>query len=84
MENASYIESNTKEDSLNNSHLGNDLNQEKQDHTPKLFSDSGNDSSLSDSDISDTSEIDSEELFNQENNEEEDFEIPAFLRKQKF
>ena len=25
-----------------------------------------------------------EKLFDQENNEEEDFEIPAFLRKQKF
>ncbi len=75
MENASYIESNTKEDSFN---------EEKQEHTPKLFSDSSDDSSLSESDISDTSEIDSEELFNQENIEEEDFEIPAFLRKQKF
>ena len=27
---------------------------------------------------------DSQELFDQETNEEEDFEIPAFLRKQKF
>ena len=75
MENASYIESNTKEDSFN---------EEKQEHTPKLFSDSSDDSSLSESDISDTSEIDSEELFNQENIEEEDFEIPAFLRNKKF
>ena len=44
-----------------------DLNEEKEEHTPKLFSDSSDDSSLSESDISDTSEIDSEELFNQEN-----------------
>ena len=27
---------------------------------------------------------DSEQLFDQDINEEEDFEIPAFLRKQKF
>ena len=27
---------------------------------------------------------DSQELFDQETSEEEDFEIPAFLRKQKF
>ena len=26
----------------------------------------------------------SEKLFDQDSNEEEDFEIPAFLRKQKF
>ena len=29
-------------------------------------------------------ENDSEQLFDQDINEEEDFEIPAFLRKQKF
>ena len=28
--------------------------------------------------------VDSDELFDQETIEEEDFEIPAFLRKQKF
>ena len=30
------------------------------------------------------SNSDSEKLFDQDSNEEEDFEIPAFLRKQKF
>ena len=28
--------------------------------------------------------LSSDELFNQDSNEDEDFEIPAFLRKQKF
>ena len=28
--------------------------------------------------------VSSEQLFDQDTNEEEDFEIPAFLRKQKF
>jgi len=84
MENASYIESSVTENSLNNTHFENNLNEEKQEHTPKLFSDSRDDISLSETDFNDDSEIGSEELFNQENSEEEDFEIPAFLRKQKF
>ena len=55
----------------------------KEEYTPKLFSD----------DQSDIKEVSaenlrednvSEELFDQDTNEEEDFEIPAFLRRQKF
>ena len=34
--------------------------------------------------INEQVENESEELFDQDTNEEEDFEIPAFLRKQKF
>ena len=51
----------------------------QEEHTPKLFSDesSTNENSTS------SKEID-QNLFDQENNQEEDFEIPAFLRRQKF
>ena len=52
--------------------------------TPKLFSDEQDyDSDLS-LDANDKEEEESEQLFDQDINEEEDFEIPAFLRKQKF
>jgi len=51
----------------------------QEEHTPKLFSDetssSENDTLYSESE---------QKLFDQENNQEEDFEIPAFLRRQKF
>ena len=51
----------------------------EEDHTPKLFS---SDISLSENN---TSSSESEQkLFDQENNQEDDFEIPAFLRRQKF
>ena len=50
-----------------------------EEHTPKLFSEEitldDNNTSLPESE---------EKLFAQENNQEEDFEIPAFLRRQKF
>ena len=53
---------------------------------PKLFSDEQNYQSeshnLESSDQKNNE--DTELLFNQDTNEEEDFEIPAFLRKQKF
>ena len=50
-----------------------------EEYTPKLFSDEG-----SNSDIENTSEIEEKKLFEQENTQEDDFEIPAFLRRQKF
>ena len=54
----------------------------EEEYTPKLFSDE--DQSQSENDLGDTREDHSEKLLDQEINEEEDFEIPAFLRKQKF
>ena len=50
-----------------------------EEYTPKLFSDEG-----SNSDIENTSETEEQKLFEQESNQEDDFEIPAFLRRQKF
>ena len=78
IENASYMESNNEEiPSTSNSTLETD--QISEEHTPKLFSDENdahNEESLVDTQT--------EKLFDQDVNEEEDFEIPAFLRKQKF
>ena len=49
-------------------------------HTPKLFSEKKD---LQSEEITDENS-DSDQLFDQDINEEDDFEIPAFLRKQKF
>ena len=52
-------------------------------YTPKLFSEE----SYQTDEVMETKEsenLSSDELFNQDSNEDEDFEIPAFLRKQKF
>ncbi len=84
IESASYIEKNT--DTKSNEPYTNEGNfdQEtlKEEYTPKLFSDDQ---------MKDNTETDifeeqrpSEQLFDQDINEEEDFEIPAFLRRQKF
>ena len=54
----------------------------KNEYTPKLFSDEPNQDHIEQEDEKNESLKD--ELFDQENNEEEDFEIPAFLRRQKF
>ena len=58
----------------------------EEEYTPKLFSEEQSHQSeeynLEGSDQKNNE--DTEQLFNQDINEEEDFEIPAFLRKQKF
>ena len=85
MENASYIESNSDnsllESDLEEANLNTDLSNEEE-FTPQLFSDD-NESHV-ESDINETVDAHTEKLFDQDSNEEEDFEIPAFLRKQKF
>ena len=52
-------------------------------YTPKLFSE---DQNLETNDTNENAreDNDAEQLFDQENTEDEDFEIPAFLRRQKF
>ena len=53
-----------------------------EEYTPKLFSD---DSNKEDNQTQETEDDKiSDQLFEQDSNEEEDFEIPAFLRRQKF
>jgi len=79
MENASYIESN--EDTSFNVEPSNNNNEEE--HTPELFSNENE--SQAESHLDDVGRDEhTEKLFDQDLNEEEDFEIPAFLRKQKF
>ena len=55
-----------------------------EEYTPKLFSEEQEFKENTDLDDNESNERESEELFDQDINEEEDFEIPAFLRKQKF
>ena len=58
------------------------IDKTQEEHTPKLFSDENNHAD-DQSDYYKEEEV-SERLFDQDVNEEEDFEIPAFLRRQKF
>jgi len=82
IESASYIEKNNFQ--KNDSDLTMAENKEE-DYTPKLFSEEQDFRSEEIStEAAEEQNKDSDQLFNQETNEEEDFEIPAFLRKQKF
>ena len=93
IESASYIEKNsdTKKDGHSNS-LDNITNQFSQnlekENTPKLFTDDhfqSEEQIQENSGKIETSEYgETDQLFDHEVNEEEDFEIPAFLRRQKF
>ena len=84
IESASYVEnniSNLEESISNTDETSNEIIEE---YTPKLFSE---EQSFQESDPVETNETiknEPEQLFDQDINEEEDFEIPAFLRKQKF
>ncbi len=71
IENASYIENNIDIDKQ----TINSVNDEE--HTPKLFSE-GNNHNI------DEKEDQNDKLFDQSSEDDEEFEIPAFLRKQKF
>jgi len=85
IENASYIESNNFEEKDINL-LATESENKEEEYTPKLFSE-GQDlqSEETSTDSIEEENKNSEQLFDQEiNNEDEDFEIPAFLRKQKF
>ena len=54
----------------------------EEEYTPKLFSD---DQPRDEEEKEDIIQTDSaEQLFDQDTSEDEDFEIPAFLRRQKF
>ena len=54
-----------------------------EEYTPKLFSEEQNPQEPPEANLS-LEDKDSEKLFDQDMNEEEDLEIPAFLRRQKF
>ena len=81
IESASYMENNNLIESNSNAQLS----ENDAEYTPKLFSDEESHQSeetIVETDDKEASET--EQLFEKEINEEEDFEIPAFLRKQKF
>ena len=83
MESASYMENNSD---IHNDFASNQIKSESiekhEEHTPKLFSE---DLSHEETDLSNEKENENnDQLFDQDTNEEEDFEIPAFLRRQKF
>ena len=57
----------------------------EEEHTPRLFSDDGNEPIQEETNQEHQAEENqSQKLFNQDSQDEEDFEIPAFLRRQKF
>ena len=81
IESASYMENNN----LIENESPTVLPKDEEEYTPKLFSDE--ESHQSEETIAETDDkeaAETEQLFEKEINEEEDFEIPAFLRKQKF
>ncbi len=81
IENASYIEMNTEQLS-EVPNLEGSLTAQDKEYTPKLFS--NDEVSEREENLDEFSETHSDKLFDQDGNDEEDFEIPAFLRKQKF
>ena len=85
IESTSYIEKSNENSILTNQdpsvEVNNNLENEGE-YTPKLFSDESQ--SLTENNFDEINEIQSEKLNFDQDIEEEDFEIPAFLRKQKF
>ena len=81
IESASYIENNNQ---INNEFDTEEKENNETEYTPKLFS--GEQSYQTEEDLqeNDYKTDNTEQLFDQDTNEEDDFEIPAFLRKQKF
>ena len=77
IESTSYIENNSDENNFSSpNYLENNV-----EYTPPLFSDDNN---TNDQDQIAEERIDKDQNLFDEDNKEEDFEIPAFLRKQKF
>ena len=89
IESASYMENNTevqnKESRGESQTVKSSYENINEEYTPKLFADDQI-NELSEKDISeeDNDNRQDENLFDQDTNEDEDFEIPAFLRRQKF
>ena len=86
IENASYIDDNFEDQTIT-SEEAMDLNVSSvrgvnEELTPQLFSEENND--IQEKKINLSDETTNEKIFDQDINEDEDFEIPAFLRKQKF
>ena len=87
MENVGYLENTLNEETAfeEPKDINEPSNKESQEDTPKLFSDDEIIDSFQEEENKENDNISdfSENLLEEENNEEEDYEIPAFLRKQK-
>jgi cell division protein FtsZ len=97
IESASYMESNNIEPNFNEAIVNkeepfvqdissSDINDSSEEYTPQLFSEesiSEEKNEVLENESKDDS-YENQKLFDQDINDEEDFEIPAFLRKQKF
>ena len=87
IESASYIENSLGKDSSEEQEMNsaNDENQTEEEYTPKLFSEEiPIEENIETSNSDEEEQLHSENLLNQDSSEDEDFEIPAFLRRQKF
>jgi cell division protein FtsZ len=91
IESASYMENSANEDDAISERAVSEKQNEsissllEEEHTPRLFSDDGNEPIQGEtSQEHQAEENQSQKLFNQDSQDEEDFEIPAFLRRQKF
>ena len=87
IESASYIENNLESEAFLEQATSKSVLQEtnEKEHTPQLFSEENKiEDSIETSKLREEEQLYSENLLNQDNNEDEDFEIPAFLRRQKF
>ena len=84
IESASYIENNNeiKSEVTPSNELSSSQSSYEEEYTPKLFSEE----QIQEENVSEDLREDkpTEELFDQDTNEDENFEIPAFLRRQKF
>ena len=79
IESASYIETNANNTPTD---IKSENSIKEDEYTPQLFSNENE--NHNDVNIEENNDTQTDKLFDQDTNEEEDFEIPAFLRKQKF
>ena len=81
IENASYVENNINNEIFDTENE----NKTGEEYTPQLFSDEYKSDEVGNEEKDINTQVqENHKLFDQDVNDEEDFEIPAFLRKQKF
>ena len=82
IESASYIEKNkiNETESIQTNYSNEDI----EENVPKLFSEDQSHQTKDTLEVDEQEKKESDQLFDQDLNEDEEFEIPAFLRKQKF
>ena len=86
IESASYMENNidTRNEDIQLSTDNIVKENTEEEYTPKLFSETHNQADTEYDDSKKIENVEAKQLFDQDNSEDEDFEIPAFLRRQKF